>query len=89
MEFAIEKCATLVMKSCKRHVTDRMELPNQDKFRKLEEKETYKYVSILEAGTIKQVKMNKTERPGQRIEKTMEYEGDNYTNCDWCFWHGN
>ena len=19
----------------------------------------------------------------------MEYEGDNYTNCDWCFWHGN
>ena len=20
---------------------------------------------------------------------TMEYEGDNYTNCDWCFWYGN
>ena len=19
--------------------------------------------------------------------KTMEHEGDNYTNCDWCFWH--
>ena len=18
----------------------------------------------------------------------MEHEGDNYTNCDWCFWHG-
>ena len=17
----------------------------------------------------------------------MEHEGDNYTNCDWCFWH--
>ena len=19
----------------------------------------------------------------------MEHEGDSYTNCDWCFWHGN
>ena len=19
----------------------------------------------------------------------MEHEGDNYTNCDWCLWHGN
>ena len=19
----------------------------------------------------------------------MEYEGDNYNNCDWCFWHSN
>ena len=19
----------------------------------------------------------------------MEYDSDNYTNCDWCFWHGN
>ena len=19
-------------------------------------------------------------------KKTMEHEGDNYTNCDWCFW---
>ena len=18
----------------------------------------------------------------------MEHEGDNYTNCDWCLWHG-
>ena len=23
------------------------------------------------------------------LEKTMEHEGDNDTNCDWCFWHGN
>ena len=21
--------------------------------------------------------------------KNKEYEGNNYTNCDWCFWHGN
>ncbi len=44
MEFGIEKCAMLVMKSGKRHLTDRMELRNQDKFRTLEEKETYKYL---------------------------------------------
>ena len=33
MKFGIEKCATLVMKSGKRHLTDRMELLNQDKIR--------------------------------------------------------
>ena len=42
MEFDIEKCAMLVMKSVKWHLTDRMELPNQDKIRRLGEKETYK-----------------------------------------------
>ena len=30
MEFGREKCAMLVMKSGKRHLTDGMELPNQD-----------------------------------------------------------
>ena len=34
MEFGIEKCAMLIMKSGKRHLTDGMELPNQDKIRK-------------------------------------------------------
>ena len=34
-----------------------MERPNQDKIRTLEENETYKYMSILEADTIKQVAM--------------------------------
>ena len=24
-----------------------------------------------------------------RIEKIMEHEGNNYTNFDWCFSHGN
>ena len=42
MEFGIEKYATLVMKSDKRHLTDRMELPNQDKIRTFGEKEMYK-----------------------------------------------
>ena len=23
------------------------------------------------------------------LEKTVEHEGDNYTNCDWYFWYIN
>ena len=37
MEFGIEKYAMLLMKSGKRHLTDGMELPNQDKCRTLGE----------------------------------------------------
>ena len=45
------------MKSGKRHITDGMELPNQDKIRSLGENETCKYLGILEADTIEQVEM--------------------------------
>ena len=47
----------LVMKSDKWHMTDGMELPNHDEIRTLRENETYKYLGILEADTIKQVDM--------------------------------
>ena len=57
MEFGIKKCAMLVRKSGKRHMTDGMELQNQNKIRTLGENETYKYLGILEADTIKQVEM--------------------------------
>ena len=57
MKFGIEKCAMLVMKSDKRHLTDGMKLPSQDKIRTLGEKETFKYLGILESDTIKQVEM--------------------------------
>ena len=57
MEFGIEKCAILVMKSGKRHMTEGMELPNHDKSRTNGENETYKYLGILEADTIKQEQM--------------------------------
>ena len=23
------------------------------------------------------------------LKKTMGRKGDNYTNCDWCFWYSN
>ena len=38
-------------------MTDRLELPNEDKIRTLREKENYKYLGILEADTIKQVEL--------------------------------
>ena len=57
MEFGIKKYAMLVMKSGKRHLMDGMELPNQEKIKAFREKETYKYLGILEADTIKQVDM--------------------------------
>ena len=53
MEFGIEKCAMLVMKSGKQHVIDGIELPNHDKIRTLGENEIYKYLGILEDDTIK------------------------------------
>ena len=57
MEFGIEKCVMLVMKNGQRHQTDGMELPNQEKIRTFGEKETNKYLGILEADNIKQVEM--------------------------------
>ena len=57
MEFGIEKCAMLVIKSGKWHMTNGMELLNQDKIRPLGENETYKYLGILENDTMKQVEM--------------------------------
>ena len=62
MEFGIQKCAMLVMKSGKRHMTDGMELENHNKIRTLKENETYKHLGILEADTIKQVQMKDTIR---------------------------
>ena len=53
MEFGIEKCAVLVRKSGKRHLTDRMELLSQDKIRTLGERKTDKYLDILNAETTK------------------------------------
>ena len=49
--------AMLVMRSSNGHMTDGMELPNQDKFGTLCENETYKYLGILKAGTIKPMEM--------------------------------
>ena len=65
MAFSIEKCVMLVMKSGKRHLTDGMELPNQDKIRTLADNEIYKYLGIFEDDSIKQVEMKN--KNSQRI----------------------
>ena len=74
MEFGIEKWAMLVMKSSKWDLNNGMELPNQDKIRTLGEKETYKYLGILEADTIKQVEMKEkiTREYLRKIRKLRE-----------------
>ena len=50
-------------------MTEGMELANQEKIRMLGEKETSKYLGILEEDAIKQAKM-KEERVPQENEKT-------------------
>ena len=57
MEFAKEKCAMLITKSGKWHMTNGMDLPNHDKIRTLGEEENLQILGILEADTIKQVGM--------------------------------
>ena len=44
MEFGIEICAILLTKNGKRHLTDKMELPSQDKIRTLEGNVRNKYL---------------------------------------------
>ena len=60
------------MKSGKRHMSEGMELPNQENIRTLGEKETYKYLRILEAD-IKQAEMN------EKKLKSISGERENYS----------
>ena len=55
-------------------MADGMELPNHDRIRTFEEKETYKYLGILEADTIKHVQMKDTIRKEylRRTRKLLE-----------------
>ena len=81
----------LVMKSGKRHLTDGMKLPNQDKIRTLGEKETYKYLGVLEADTIKQVELKEKIKKEylKRTKKLLEtklcsrnfYQRNEYRGC--------
>ena len=51
-----------------------MELPNKDEIRTLGEKETYKYLLILEADTIKQVEMKE-----KNEQKSVSGEPESYS----------
>ena len=61
----------LVMESGKRQLTDGMELPNNDKIKTLAETETYKYLGILEADSIKQAEM-KEENQKEYFRRTRK-----------------
>ena len=67
------KCVMQIMKSGKRHLTNGMGLPNQDKIRSLGEKDIYKYLDILEADTTKQVEMKDKSR------RNISGEPENYS----------
>ena len=68
----IEKYVMLIMRSGKRHIRKGIKLSNQEKIRTLREKETYKYLGILEVDTIKQVEMNK------KFKKYVSGKRENY-----------
>ena len=57
-----------------------MELPNQEKIRMLREKEMYKYLGILDTGTIKLVEMKEKnlKRVSQEDEKATQNSKPNY-----------
>ena len=72
-----KKCAMLVMKSGKRHLTDGMDQLRHDKIRSHGKNETYKYLGILEADTIQQVEMKDKIR-NYISEKLECYSWQNY-----------
>ena len=61
----------LVMKGGKRHLTDGIKLPHQEKIRTFREQETSKYLSILD--TIRQVDMK------EKIKKNISGELESYS----------
>ena len=69
MEFCIEKCAVF-MKSRKRQITEIIKLLNPDRIRTLREKETYKYLGVRKAETMKRAEMKEKNR--ERISQTNE-----------------
>ena len=71
MEFDIEKCAILILKSGKREITEGIELPNQEKIRTLGVKEKDKYSQIRsEYHQTSRDKRKNNKRVPQKNEKT-------------------
>ena len=67
------------MKSRKRHITEGIELPNQEEIRTFGEKKTYEYLEIMEADTIKKVEIKEKKikkaylRRTRRLPETKVY----------------
>ena len=80
MEFHIEICVMLVTKNRKHYMTDGNELPNEEKIKTLGEKNTYKYLGILETYIIKQVGMKEKEECLKIILKKPR-QRNKYLDC--------
>ena len=52
MQFAIDKCAMLVMKKGKIVKSDDIQFPNDKVIKSLEEGESYKYLGVLEVDEV-------------------------------------
>ena len=74
IKFGREKCTMLVMKSGERHMMEGFKLPNKVVIITLGEKETNKYLGILEADTIMQVEMKE-----KNLKKSISEEPENYS----------
>ena len=70
IEFDIEKCAMLIMKSGKRQMMEGIELPNQGKIRTLREKEIYKYLGKVD--TIEQAGMKEKKFKKEYLRRTKK-----------------
>ena len=57
MEFGIEKCAILTMKSGKFESVEGIEVSNQECIRTFGEKESYKYLGMMEADNLKKAEI--------------------------------
>ena len=78
IKFGIENCAILIMRSGKRQRMEGIELPNQEQIRTLGKNETYKYLEILEADTIKQEEMKAdTIKQEEMKEKKLKRSHEN------------
>ena len=71
MEFGIEQCAMLIMKSRKRQMTEGIGPPNQRKIKRLEQ-ETYKYLGIVEADIIKRAEIKEKNLLKKYLRKTRK-----------------
>ena len=69
MVFGSEKCTMLIIRNRKQHMSEVIELLNKEKVRTLIEKETYKYLGIIETDTIKQEDMKKLQKDYLRRTK--------------------
>ena len=73
MKFGIEKYAMRIMRTRRRQINEGMESPNKKKIKTLGEMESYWYLGILEANTIKRVEIKeKSKRIPLKNEKTAQ-----------------